>query len=125
MDPYETTLEELKRNIIAQKTIYKFRTFLYSINKDIRHHYFNISKDFLTNEHTNNVQITGTEHGRLTSLLQHWQWDAFETMSTHWWYTLSMHHSHSVTLMTLIHLWTDDIQPFDPDAFETSTQGLS
>lgn len=124
MSVYDTTLTELKRSIQAQKTIYKFRTFLYSINKDIRHHYFDLCRTYLDNEYNNNAQITMTEKERLLNLLNHWQWNTFENTSTTWWYILAMNHSHSLSLMTLLHLWVDDIQPFDPDAFETSTDGL-
>lgn len=124
MSVYDTTLTELKRNIQAQKTIYKFRTFLYSINKDIRHHYFDMCRSYLENEYINNDQITMTEKERLANILNHWYWNSFENTSTNWWYTLSMTHSHSLSLMTLLHLWVDDIQPFDPENFETSTDGL-
>ena len=125
MNVYENTLNELKRNIQAQKSIYKFRTFLYTINKDIRYHYFDICRSYLENEYNNNTQITMTEKERLLNLLNHWHWNSFETTSTNWWHTLSMNHSHSISLMTLIHLWVDDIQAFDPESFETSTLGLS
>jgi len=121
---YDTTLTELKRSIQAQKTIYKFRTFLYSINKDIRHHYFDLCRTFLDNEYNNNAKITMTEKERLRNLLNHWEWNTFENTSTNWWYILNMNHSHSLSLMTLLHLWVDDIQPFDPETFETSTDGL-
>jgi hypothetical protein len=124
MNEYDTNLTELKRNIIAQKNIYKFRTFLYSINKDIRHHYFDLCRSYLENEYNNNQQVTITERGRLLNLLNHWQWNSFENTSTHWWYMLAMNHSHSLSLMTLLHLWVDDIQSFDPETFETSTDGL-
>lgn len=82
MSVYDTTLTELKRNIIAQKTIYKFRTFLYTINKDIRHHYFDMCRSYLENEYNNNDQITMTEKERLLNLLNHWQWNSFENTST-------------------------------------------
>jgi len=121
---YDTTLTELKRSIQAQKTIYKFRTFLYSINKDIRHHYFDLCRTYLDNEYNNNAKITMTEKERLRNLLNHWEWNTFENTSTNWWYILNMNHSHSLSLMTLLHLWVDDIQPFDPETFETSTDGL-
>ena len=124
MSVYDITLTELKRNILAQKTIYKFRNFLYTINKDIRHHYFDICRNYLDNEYRNNDQITMTEKERLLNLLNHWQWNSFENTSTNWWYILAMNHSHSISLMTLLHLWVDDIQPFDPEIFETSTDGL-
>ena len=124
MSEYEEKLREIKRNILAQKTIYKFRTFLYSINKDIRRIWFDLSKEYLQNESTNNSQITATEKDRLDNLLQHWQWNNFENASTNWWYILTVNHSHSLTLMTLLHLWIDDIQVFDSEEFETSTIGL-
>lgn len=124
MSMYDTTLTELKRSIQAQKTIYKFRTFLYSINKDIRHHYFDLCRTYLDNEYNNNAKITMTEKERLRNLLNHWEWNTFENTSTNWWYILNMNHSHSLSLMTLLHLWVDDIQPFDPETFETSTDGL-
>jgi hypothetical protein len=124
MSLYDITLTELKRNIIAQKTIYKFRSFLYSINKDIRHYYFNLCKTYLENEYNNNDQITMSEKERLFNILKHWEWNTFENTSTNRWYLLVMNHSHSLSLMTLLHLWVDDIQQFDPETFETSTDGL-
>jgi len=124
MSTYDASLTELKRNIIAQKTIYRFRNFLYSINKDVRHHWFDMCRSYLENEQRNNTEITATEKGRLQSLINHWEWNSFENTSTNWWYILSMNHSHSVTLMTLLHLWIDDIEIFDSEAFETSTMGL-
>ena len=124
MSVYDTTLLELKRNIIAQKSIYKFRNFLYTINKDIRHHIFDMCRNFLENEHRNNDEITMTEKERLLSLLNHWQWNSFENTSTNWWSILCHNHSHSLSLMTLLHLWVDDVEIFDSEAFETSTIGL-
>jgi hypothetical protein len=124
MSLYDITLTELKRTILAQKTIYKFRTFLYSINKDIRHNYFDLCRAYLENEYNNNDQITMSEKERLVNILKHWEWNTFENTSTNWWYILTMNHSHSLSLMTLLHLWVDDIHPFDPETFETSTDGL-
>lgn len=122
---YESTLIEIKRNILAQKNIYKFRVFIYSLNKDIRHRCFDICKKFLENEYNNNTGITLTEKNRLTNLLNHWQWNTFDSTSTDWWSILSFNHSHSISLMTIIHMWIDDIQTFDSETFETSTLGLS
>ena len=124
MSVYDTTLNELKRNISAQKTLYKFRTFLYSINRDIRRHYFDICRSYLENEYRNNSEVSMTERERLLNLLNHWQLTAFEQTSTEWWHTICMNHSHSLSLLTLIVLWVDDIQQFDPETFETSTDGL-
>jgi hypothetical protein len=124
MSLYDNTLTELKRNILAQKTIYKFRNFLYTINKDIRHHYFDMCRSYFENEYRNNKEITMTEKERVFNLLNHWQWNIFENTSTDWWYALTMNHSYSLSLMTLLHLWVDDVQPFDPETFETSTDGL-
>lgn len=122
--PYDTNLAEIKRNILAQKTIYKFRIFMYSLNKDIRHRCFDICNQFLVNEYNNNTTITVTEKDRLTALLNHWQWTSFENTSTDWWTNLSFNHSHSISLMIIIHMWIDDIQTFDNETFETSTVGL-
>ena len=121
---YETNKAELVRQITAQKNIYTFRQFLYSLNKDIRQQCFDISKQFLENEYSNNDNITTSERERLLALINHWQWNTFDTTSTMWWSTLSFNHAKSVSLMTLIHVWIDDIQAFDPQAFETSTDGL-
>jgi len=68
--------------------------------------------------------ITATERERLQNLRNHWQWTAFDNASTDWWSTLSFNHATSISLMTLIHLWIDDITVFDSDAFETSTDGI-
>lgn len=124
MSVYDTTLIELKRNILAQKTIYKFRNFLYTINKDIRQYFFELSRNYFTNESVNNKELTATERERLDKLINHWQWNDFENNASNWWQVLSRNYSHSLTLLTLIHLWVDDIQVFDPEAFETSTMGF-
>ena len=125
MTLYDDNSKELKRNILAQKTIYRFRTFLYSINKDVRHYWFDICRAYFLNEINNNAEMSITERDRVQNLLHHWDWNSFETAGSTWWFLLSMNHSHSITLMTLLHLWIDDIQVFDPEAFETSTLGLS
>jgi len=121
--PYDLRLAEIKRQITAQKNIYKFRTFLYSLNKNIRQQCFQLSLDFFENEY-NNPMITWTEKERLQNLRNHWQLSSFENTATDWWSTLSFNHSTSLSLMTLIHLWIDDITVFDPEAFETSTLGI-
>ena len=121
---YEYTKTEIVRNITAQKTIYKFRVFMYSLNKDIRQNCFRISRDFLENEYNNNSTLTVTERERLQLLLNHWQWISFDNDSTAWWSRLTVNHYTSLSLMTTIHLWTDDINTFDPEVFETSTDGL-
>ena len=111
------------RNITAQKAIYKFRVFMYSLNKDIRQQCFRITRDFLENEN-NNSTITMTERERLRLLLNHWQWAMFDNDATNWWAALSFNHSTSLSLMTVIHMWIDDINTFDPEVFETCTDGL-
>jgi hypothetical protein len=121
---YESNKAEILREITAQKNIYKFRQFLYSLNRDIRHQCFDISKQFLENEYLNNTDVTVTERERLLSIINHWQWNMFDTNSTNWWLVLSLNHAKSLSLMTIIHLWVDDIHTFDPETFETSTDGL-
>ena len=121
---YETSRAEIVRQITAQKAIYKYRIFMYSLNKDIRQQCFRITKEFLDNEYHNNSTITATERERLLNLGNHWQWNDFDGNSTNWWSALSLNHSSSITLMTVIHLWIDDIQQFDPEVFETSTDGV-
>lgn len=121
---YDNNKAELVRQITAQKNIYKFRQFLYSLNRDIRQKCFDISKEFLDNEYRNNTAITVTERERLLNLINHWKWNDLDTNSTNWWSTLSFNHSKSLTFMTIIHLWIDDMNTFDPETFETSTDGL-
>ena len=122
-DSYENSKQEIIKNICAQKSIYKFRTFIYSLNKDVRHHIFDLSRRFLENELHKNPAITATEHERLQQLINHWQWLMFDSNAVIWWTGLS-NHAKSITLMTLLHLWIDDISIFDPDSFETSTDGI-
>lgn len=122
---YDTFLKEIKRDIISQKNIYKFRTFLYSLNKPVRQKCFDICKRYLDNEYDNNIEITFTEKQRLLNLRNHWQWPNFESNSTDWWYILTEIHSHSISLMDIINLWINDIEIFDENEFETSTNGLS
>jgi hypothetical protein len=121
---YDTSRAEIVRQITAQKTIYKYRIFMYSLNKDIRQNAFRITRDFLNNEYDNNSTITVTERERLLNLINYWQWNVFDNNSTNWWSTLSFNHSTSLSLMTVIHLWIDDINTFDAEVFETSTDGL-
>jgi hypothetical protein len=120
---YEQIKQELVNQISAQKCIYKFRTFIYSLNKDVRHSVFAISRTFLENELHKNTTITATEHERLQHLINHWQWGTFDTNAVIWWTGLSSY-SKSLTLMTLLHLWIDDITVFDSESFETSTDGI-
>lgn len=122
--PYDNNKAEIIRNITAQKAIYKYRIFMYSLNKDIRQHCFRITKEFLDNEYNNNSTITATERERLLNLGNNWQWNDFDNNSTNWWSALSFNHSKSLSLMTVIHMWIDDINTFDTEVFETSTDGL-
>ena len=124
MSDYETTLNKIKQDIIAQKTIYKFRNFIYSMNKSIRHHCFDICDRFIRNEYQNNIEISVTEKERLMKLQNHWQWSIFEHNSTNWWEELSYNHSHSVTLIEMMNMWISDLEIFDQDKFENSTLGL-
>lgn len=48
---YDNNKTEIVRNITAQKAIYKYRIFMYSLNKDIRQQCFRITKEFLDNEY--------------------------------------------------------------------------
>ncbi len=121
---YDINKTDIVGNITAQKTIYKYRTFMYSLNKYIRQHCFKITKEFFDNEYHNNSTITVTERERLLNLQNHWQWSFFDNDSTNWWSVLSFNHSKSLSLMTAIHLWIDDINTFDAEVFETSTDGL-
>jgi hypothetical protein len=121
---YDNSKAEIVRNITAQKAIYKYRIFMYSLNKDIRQQCFRITKEFLDNEYNNNSTITTTERERLLNLGNHWQWNDFDNNSTNWWSALSFNHSKSLSLMTVIHMWIDDINTFDVEVFETSTDGL-
>jgi hypothetical protein len=121
--PYELTSLQLKREILAQKAIYKFRMFMYSLNRDVRQSSFRISRDYLENE-LNNLSITATEFARVQALLNHWNWQNFSEYSTNWWSVLSSDYSTSVTLITIINLWTDDINVFDNQIPDTATDGL-
>ena len=121
---YEDTNAEMIRSITAQKSIYKFRQFLYSLSRDIRQTCFRITREYIENEYNKNVAITVTEKERLRLLLSHWQWIIFDNDSTNWWTVISFNHSKSLSLMTVINLWINDINTFDSEAFEISTDGL-
>jgi len=121
---YDTRKNELTKQIASQKTIYKFRVFMYSLNKDIRKKCFDISRDFLLNESLNNNTIAHSEKTLLQQLIDHWEWNSFDNNSTNWWSTLSYNHSNSRSLMVILHLWIDDINEFDMETFETSTLGI-
>ena len=121
---YEDTKAEIIRSITAQKNIYKFRQFLYSLNRDIRQTCFRITKEYLENEYRNNTAVSVTERERLLNLINYWQWTIFDNDATNWWFTVSFNHSRSLSLMTVINLWINDINTFDPETFETSTDGL-
>lgn len=119
---YETNKTEIIGLITEQKNIYniyKFRQFLYSLNRDIRQRCFDISRQFLENEYHKNAAITITERERLLNLINHWQWNTFDTTSELWWQALSFNHAKSLSLLTMVHLWIDDM-----NTFETSTDGL-
>ena len=119
---YEDNKAIIQRKITGQRYVYKFREFLYSLNRDIRQVCFRITREFLENE-LNNPVLTMTERERIEALLPHWIWNTFDTTATAWWSTLALEHTKSLSLMTVIHMWIDDINVFDPDAFETSTYG--
>ena len=121
---YEDTKAEIIRSITAQKNIYKFRQFLYSLNRDIRQTCFRITKEYLENEYHNNTRVTVTERERLLNIINYWQWTIFDNDATNWWAAVSFNHSRSLSLMTVINLWINDINTFDPETFETSTDGL-
>ena len=121
---YDANKAEIVKKITGQKNIYKFRQFLYSLNRDIRQNCFRITRDFFENEYNNNISITATERERLLNLINYWQWNDFDGNSTNWWSTLSFNHYTSLSLMTVIHMWIDEIHHFDPEVFETSTDGV-
>jgi len=121
---YDANKAEIVKKITGQKNIYKFRQFLYSLNRDIRQNCFRITRDFFENEYNNNTSITATERERLLNLINYWQWNDFDGNSTNWWSTLSFIHYTSLSLMTVIHMWIDEIYNFDPEVFETSTDGV-
>ena len=119
---YEDNKSIIQRKITGQRYVYKFREFLYTLNRDIRQVCFRITREFLENE-LNNPVLTATERERIQALLPHWNWTTFDTNSTAWWSTLAFEHIKSLSLMTIIHMWIDDINVFDAEAFETSTYG--
>lgn len=121
---YDNIKDELTRQITAQKIIYKFRIFLYSINKDIRQQFFRISREFFDNEYQNNITLTATERERVQLLLTHWDWNRFDTNSRDWWFSLSFNHSKCLSLMTLINKWIDDVQIIDSEIYENDTDGV-
>ena len=65
---YEDTKAEIIRSITAQKNIYKFRQFLYSLNRDIRQTCFRITKEYLENEYRNNTAVTVTRYSKYKGL---------------------------------------------------------
>ena len=121
---YKEAKARISAQIVAQKTIYKFRQFMYSLNRDVRRHCFGITRDYLENACGPYSDITVTERGLLIPLLQHWDWAAFDTTAVAWWTALSTSHYASLSLMEVINIWIDDILAFDPDTFETGTDGL-
>ena len=120
---YQINRQEIERKVAGQRYIYKFRMFLYTLNRDIRQVCFRITREFLENE-LEKPELTATERARVQRLLVHWNWNSFDTASTVWWSTLALEHTKSLSLMTIIHMWIDNITEFDPEAFETSTDGL-
>lgn len=122
--PYEIENKRLKNDIEAMKLIYKFRMFLYSLNRDVRVNCFRISREYFENEYNNNIEVSRTERERLHTLINHWEWTSFDTTSINWWSIIFTQHLRSLTLMTVIHLWIDDITHFDPESFETDTDRI-
>jgi hypothetical protein len=124
LTPYEQRKADLLNEISIQKLLYKFRAFMYSLRRDTRLNCFSICDRYLNNEFHDNITLSVSEKARLEKLMGHWSWEVFDTAATDWWALLSCEHSKCLTLMTLIHLWIDDIHVFDPENFETSTQSL-
>lgn len=124
MEEFRADKAKIAQKIVAQKAFYKFRQFMYSLNREIRQHCFGITRAYLENACGPFSDVTVTERNLLIPLLQHWDWTAFDTAATAWWTALSTTHYASLTLMEVINRWIDDIQPFDADRFETGTDGL-
>ena len=72
----------------------------------------------------NNTCLAIGERERIQNLINHWQLNNFETNATNWWSVIAYNHSKCSTFKTLMHTWIDDIQTFDVENFETSTDGL-
>ena len=120
---YEDKRTEILKKIRAQKDIYQFRVFLYSLNRDVRQTYFRISKEHFENE-LQNPSISVTERHGLQALIAHWNWTIFDTTSLVWWTEISSNYATNQCLLILVHLWIDDITKFDSDDYEKSTDRI-
>lgn len=120
---YEDKRVEILKKIRAQKDIYQFRVFLYSLNRDVRQTYFRISKEHFENE-LQNQSISVTERQGLQALIAHWNWTTFDTTSLAWWTEISSTYATNQYLLILVHLWIDDITKFDSDDYEKSTDRI-
>jgi hypothetical protein len=121
---YEKNQEKLIKQIQSQKIINKFRILLYSVNKEIRNHWFNICKEYIDNEMNNNSLLTALEKNTLMQLSNRWQWANFENNSTEWWKDLSYNYNSCDVLMKLMNLWIDNINDIINVDADNSTLGL-
>lgn len=102
MNAYEEDRQRILNRIGTQKSIHKFRNFMYSLVKDQRRIVFDTCLDFFNYEYANKVDIKASEHEYLRSLMNHFQWNNFENDSMNWWSILSHNHVNCETLHIVI-----------------------
>lgn len=120
---YNVRRSELIRQVDALKSIYKFRIFLYSLNRDVRQRCFEICREYLQNE-LENIELNISERDRVIQLLNHFQWNEFDQHSTLWWSILSFNYVNSITLIYLINIWTSDLTIAETNIRDDISLGL-
>lgn len=106
--PHVVERQRLEAEIYAKRTIYQFRTYLYSLDRAARRNTFDLCKAFLENE-LQDQQLKISQRERIEALLAHFDWTSFDTRAMDWWITLSMNHSRCGTLVDLINKWITGI----------------
>lgn len=121
----EYNYEQIRATIITQiqtqKIFYKFRVFVYSLNREVRHHCFDLTHQFLENEFRGNLDLHVPERDRIQNLLYHWNWEAFTTHATNWWITLTTQHANCSSLVNVMNIWLENIGLIDTNTPDNRT----
>jgi hypothetical protein len=100
---HEARRFELAKNIGCYRTLYEFRLYLDSLDKDMRQQCFKVSRDYLENEYKG--PLAPGESLNLLALVNHWSWEQYEKNQIEWWTVLSKNHLNTEAISKLISLW--------------------
>ncbi len=93
--------------IVAHKIIHQFRHFMMSLDTYSKRTCFDLTGAILKNE-LQSVSASIFDNTSLRSLLNHWQWNNFESNNDDWWLGLSLNHIESASLMKALKLWVNE-----------------